>query len=279
MASHQPIVFTALTWNLFHGRDDPPEPGLLTWRSRLLRRTELGRGYAQVNRPLRGAFAATLDRLDWQVALLQECPPRWLPALARRCRASGVTALTSRNELAPLRAALADRNPDLIASNEGGCNALLVRAPWRIAELSRHRLATRPERRRLLLARLAAPGARRLAAACMHLSVPATGRGAQEAVRAAELALDFAAGDPLLFGGDLNLRPSEHATAFESLRVRFGLAPPTPGRSIDHLLARGLDVPEPPAPLEGGARELPGPDGLRLRLSDHAPVRGSFGLR
>ena len=95
-----------------------------------------------------------LDGLRWEVALLQEAPPRWLEPLGRRCRANGALALTSRNELAFLRAAIADRFPDLIKSNEGGSNMLLVRAPGTIEAVERHMLARTPERRTLLLARV-----------------------------------------------------------------------------------------------------------------------------
>ena len=68
-------------------------------------------------------------------------------------------------------------------------------------------------------------------------------------VRAAELATAFAGGDPLIFGGDLNLRPRQHPAAFDELRERFGLAAPTGPRAIDHLLAAGLDTVEPAAAL------------------------------
>ena len=116
-----------------------------------------------------------------------------------------------------------------------------MRAPSRIEAVERHRLALRPERRALLLTRVATPAARRLAVANMHLSVPSTGQGHDEVLRAAELAVAFAGGDPLILGGDLNLRPSQHAAAFEELERRFGLAAPTGPKAIDHLLVRGLD--------------------------------------
>lgn len=279
MASHSPILLSALSWNLFHGRDHPPDPRLLTLRSRLFRCTERGGGYAQVNRPLLAEFAGVLDGLDWQVALLQEAPPRWLGPLGRRCRASGASALTSRNSLAFLRAAAAGLNPDLTASNEGGSNMVLVRAPGRIQEVERVTLATRPERRRMLLARVELDGGSRVAVACVHLSVPGTGQGRAEALRAAQLAVGFAGDDPLIFGGDLNLRPAQEPAAFAELEERLGLAPPTGPRAIDHLLARGLDVPTAPRTLPASAREVAEPDGLRVRLSDHSPVAAAFGMR
>ena len=74
----------AITWNLFHGRDHPPEPELLTWRSRLLRNTERGDAHAQVNRDLFEEFAATLAKAEWDVALLQESPPRWAEVIVSR---------------------------------------------------------------------------------------------------------------------------------------------------------------------------------------------------
>ena len=269
----------ALSWNLFHGRDHPPDDTLHTLRSRLLRRSERGATHAQVNRSLLGEFAGVIAGWDWHVALLQEVPPGWLVPLGRRCRASGASALTSRNSLAFLRTWLAELNPDLIASNEGGSNMLLVRAPGRILDVERITLAARPERRRMLLARLELAEGRQVAVACLHLSVPGTKQGHDEVVRGAERAIEFAGGDPLLFGGDLNLRPARESGAFAELGDRLGLAPPTGPHAIDHLLARGLAVAEPPRALPVTAREVLDADGLRVRLSDHAPVAASFGMR
>lgn len=268
-----------LTWNVFHGRDFPPDPALLTRRSKWLRRSERNATHVQVNRSLRSEFASRLAGWEWDVALLQEAPPRWLADLERATGAVGVRDLTSRNSLPALRARLAEWNPDLIGSNEGGSNMLLVRPPARIVATRAETLATQPERRRLLMARLELSEGRRLVVACMHLSVPRTGQGQAEALQAAAIATEWAAGDPLVFGGDLNLRSADHRAAFDDLRERFGLAPPTGPRAIDHLLARSLDVVAPPAALESAAREVPGPGGLAIRLSDHAPVVASFGLR
>jgi endonuclease/exonuclease/phosphatase family metal-dependent hydrolase len=186
--------------------------------------------------------------------------------------------LTSRNSFAPLRAALAELNPDLIASGEGGSNMLLARPPARIVATERVELTRRPERRALLLARLSLPGDRSLAVASLHLSVPSTGRGPDEALRAAEAAVDWAGAVPLVLGGDFNLRPIQHRDAFDALRERFGLAPPTGPHAIDHLLVRGAEIVEPPVALPDAARDLPGPRGLAIRLSDHAPVLGAVRL-
>jgi endonuclease/exonuclease/phosphatase family metal-dependent hydrolase len=268
-----------LTWNLFHGRDFPPNRDLETARSRLLRVAERDATHIQVNRSLRREFASRLTGWGWDVALLQEAPRRWLAELERATGAAGARDLTSRNSFAPLRAAIADWSPDLIKSHEGGSNMLLVRPPARIVATRAEALTHRPERRRLLMARLELPEGRRLVVACMHLSVPSTGHGMAEVSRAAALASEWAAGDPLVFGGDLNLRPADHRAAFDDLRVRFGLGAPTGPRAIDHLLARALDVVERPTALPAVEREAAGPDGLAIRLSDHAPVVASFGLR
>lgn len=268
-----------MAWNLYHGRDKPPGRELYTWRSRLLRITERSDTHVQVNRPLLNEFAGYIDSLDWQVALLQEAPPRWLDPLARASAASGALALTSRNWLAPLRRAVARRNPDLIASNEGGSNMVLARSPGAIEAVERVTLTRKPERRTMLMTRVRLADGGRLAVASMHLSVPETGRSAGELVHAAELAVRFAGDLPLLLGGDLNLRVAEVPEAFEEVRRRFDLAGPTAPRAIDHLLVRGLEVVSSPRALAAAERELREPDGLALRLSDHAPVTATFRMR
>ena len=278
MANHRGIVVGVLTWNLFHGRDFPPNPGLRTWRSRLLRTEERDATHAQVNRSLREEFGEVLAGLAWEVALLQEAPPRWRAELARRCQAHAELVPTSRNLVPVVQGAIADRNPDLIASWEGGSNMVLVRSPARIVETHALTVATHPEHRRMLFARIEAPGERVLCVANTHLSTDARqARG--EVERAAAWAVHWAGADPLVFGGDLNLRPALSPEPFAVLRDRFGLAPPTSDRAIDHLLARGLRLVEPPAALAPEAREHKRPDGLRIRLSDHAPVVASFGMR
>ena len=56
----------------------------------------------------------------------------------------------------------------------------------------------------------------------------------------------------------------------------MGFSEPTGPRAIDHLLARGLEVVEPPRRLPPAERELSDASGLRIRLSDHAPVAARF---
>jgi len=270
------IVVRALTWNIFHGLDKPPNPHLLTWRSRLLRITETDATHAHVNRPLLNELTALLDRREWDIAFLQEAPPRWLPALARGVGASAAaSALTARNLGAPVRRWLADRNPDLIGSHEGGSNQLVVRPPWRIVETRRLTLTRRPERRRMLWARLRTPGGDHLAVANMHLTAYDSAKAGREALLAAEHAVAWADGDPLVFGGDLNAPDT-----YEDLHVRFDFLPrPDDPKTIQYLCGRGVDVLEPPTELAPTARELPDLGGRQLRISDHPLIVAQFALR
>jgi endonuclease/exonuclease/phosphatase family metal-dependent hydrolase len=261
-----------LTWNVFHGRDCPPDPTLTTWRSRLLRATETGPTFAQVNRPLLDEFAAVLARDPWQVALLQEAPPRWLRPLCLALGAHGASALTARNLGAPVRAWLANRNPDLMMSAEGGSNQLLVRPPWRIASVRRLTLTLRPQRRRMLWARIELPDGRATCVATLHATAADELAAARDVERAVEHALLWSGPDPLVLGGDLNLRPRSAGAAFDRLSEVYGFTRPTARDSIDHILVRGLALGSPPKRLPPSWRELPYPDGLRLRLSDHDAV-------
>jgi endonuclease/exonuclease/phosphatase family metal-dependent hydrolase len=279
MARHRGIVVRALSWNLYHGRDFPPDPALFTTRSRLFGVPERNATHVQMNRPLLDEFAGVIAALDWDVALLQEAPPRWLRPLCRATGAGGASALTSRNELAVVRSALGRLNPDLIASNEGGSNQLLVRPPWRIERVRRHTLTDEPERRTMLWALLREPGGRELAVANLHATTGHGDDARRQVVAAAELAGDWAGGAPLVFGGDLNLRPKRAPEVFRELDARLGLSGATAPDAIDHLLARGVDVVEPPRALPPTARELTRSAGLALRLSDHAPVVFAFEMR
>jgi endonuclease/exonuclease/phosphatase family metal-dependent hydrolase len=269
-----------LSWNLYHGRDRPPDPALFTLRSRLFGRTERNATHVQVNRPLLHEFAELLDGLEWDVALLQEAPPRWFAELGRRTRSSGVLVRTSRNLPGPLEAVqrlLANVNPDLIASSEGGSNQILVRHPGRVIDHRRLTLARRPEQRRMHWAWLELPEGR-VCAANLHASAGRPERASTEVVRAAERAVAWSGDQPLVFGGDFNVRPARNPEPFAALQERFGLAEFTAPDAIDHLLARGLEVVEQPRRLAAERRELIEPGGLRLRLSDHAPVAAAFRL-
>ena len=269
------MEFTAVGWNLFHGRDFPPDPALFTWRSRLLRTTERNQTHVQVNRDLTAEFAAMLAAAEWDVALLQECPPRFAAPLALACGAEAHSALTSRNSLGPLRAAAARLTPDLIASGEGGSNLTLVRNGGIVErrELAIH--SGRPERRAMAFTRIAVGEDAELCVANLHATNDRPELAAADVLRAAEAAVGWAGDSPLLFGGDLNLRPGEDPGIFEELECRFEIRGATGPRAIDHLLSRGLNVVAPPAPWPAERRELRR-DGRALRLSDHTPVQASF---
>jgi endonuclease/exonuclease/phosphatase family metal-dependent hydrolase len=231
-----------VTWNLFHGRAPVP-----------------------AGRPLLREFAEALAREPWDIALLQEAPPRWFG----RFEADAAIALTSRNFGSALRGRIADWKPDLIKSGEGGSNQTLVRPPWRIADTRRLTLARWPERRRLLCTRLEHPDGSSLAVANLHASANRPRAAARELLGAAH----WCEGERLIFGGDLNLRPAENPATFAELERRFGLAPATAPDVIDHLLCRGLEVVEPPRQLAAERREVDG-----IRLSDHAPVAAVFAM-
>jgi endonuclease/exonuclease/phosphatase family metal-dependent hydrolase len=265
-----------LSWNLYHGRDFPPHPALFTLRSRLLRRTERNATHVQVNRPLLDEFARVLHGFEWEVALLQEAPPRWFGELQRTTGATGARVPTSRNVLPPLQAALADWNPDLIASWEGGSNQILVRRPGRTLEHRTLTLTRRPERRRMHWVRLELPGRGPLCVANLHASTGRPAQASAEVVTAAVAAVGWSGPAPLVFGGDLNLRPEREPEPFVQLRARFGLGEPTAPDAIDHVLVRGLEIAEPARRLAPERRELVEPDGRRLRLSDHRPIAAEF---
>lgn len=212
-----------LTWNLFHGRAVPP-----------------------AGRDLKTEFAATLAGWAWDVALLQEVPPWWPSALARACDADARAALTSRNSLLALRRLVAERRPDLIKSNGGGANAILVRGA--AASIAAHRsvvLRRRPERRVCHAVQLADG----TWVANLHAQVHSAQRAQEDIERAARAVLLWAGDAPVVLGGDFNVRePSAPGFA------------PLGGHGVDHVLgcaARGA-----------GETEIPECG----RLSDHAPV-------
>jgi endonuclease/exonuclease/phosphatase family metal-dependent hydrolase len=210
-----------LSWNLFHGRSVPDAPHSLL-----------------------AGFSEQLAAWEWDVALLQEVPPWWPPALGRACRASARTALTSRNWLLPVSRWAAQRRPDLVKSWGGGANAILVRGEGMLD----HRVRTLrrwPERRVMHGVRLE----RGWWVCNLHAQAHSEARAQANGARAAATALAWAAGTPVVLGGDLNTRHPV-APGFESVA----------GHSVDHVLARGLRV--------GG----PGHTLHRGRLSDHAPV-------
>jgi endonuclease/exonuclease/phosphatase family metal-dependent hydrolase len=265
------VELTAISWNLFHGRDFPPDPALRSRRSRLLRVTERNQTHVQVNRELLPEFSRLLADAEWDVALLQECPPRWWAALAEACEAEAHGVPTSRNSLGALRALAARLNPDLIASGEGGSNLTLARGGGIVERRDLTIHTGRPERRAMAFTRTGSD----ICVANLHATNDRPELAGEDVLRAAEAASEWAGGAALIFGGDLNLRPGESPALFAELAERFGLAAPTAPDAIDHMLVRGLKVVEPARHWPPERRELP-EDGRALRLSDHAPVEARF---
>ena len=271
------VRIRALTWNVFHGRDFPPDPALRTRRSRLWRLTERNETHAQVNRSLRREFTDLIAASDWDVALFQELPPRWSARLADASAADAHRELTSRNSLWPLRAIAAFLNPDLIGSNEGGSNLTLVR-PAALGAIAERRVQVLargpvPERRTMAFTRTEAG----ICVGNLQASSgpPNRARAEAELRLAAERCLDWAGDEPLILGGDLNVRPRD-SEIYNELEERFGLTGRTGPDSLDHLLTRELGTIEPPTQWEPEGREVMCADGLRIRLSDHAPVEATF---
>ena len=194
-------------------------------------------------RDLFGEYAGALASWDWDVALLQEVPPWWPSAFSKRLGVDQRMVLTSRNALLPVRREIAVRWPDLIKSNGGGANAILVRGDS-VAEHRWRRLRLWPERRWVHGVRLQSAG---LWVANLH------GGGAwRDACRAADSALRWARELPVALGGDFNIR--------ELSLDGFDHAG---GHGVDHVFVRGLTA-------QGAVEVLDRGD-----LSDHAPVRVS----
>jgi endonuclease/exonuclease/phosphatase family metal-dependent hydrolase len=278
-----------LCWNIYHGRDRPPDPALYTRRSRLWRKPEDNGTYLQVNQPLREEFTTTIAQAAWSLCLLQEAPPAWSRVLAKRSGAPACRALTSRNWFRPLTSWLARWNPDLIASWEGGSNLTLARPPWRMVERSCRSLLLNPQRERFLIERRQMSFTRvrldeadaEVCVANLHASTRPRPQIEGELLLAAATAIAWAGEAPLVLGGDFNLRPSGAPALFDRLEREFGFSPPSVPDAIDHLLVRGLDVVKAPAPWPDASRELEIPTGggpRRLRLSDHTPVDGLFAV-
>jgi endonuclease/exonuclease/phosphatase family metal-dependent hydrolase len=210
-----------LTWNLFHGRSRPPS-----------------------GRSLQREFAEALAGWEWDVALLQEVPPWFAEPLAAAAGAEQRMQLTSRNQLLALTRAISVRNPDLLKSWGGGGNVILVRGEP-ILDHRGLRLRRRPEARWVHGVRLS--GGWVVNVHSQNHPEPAALADTEQAIAAAR---EWAAGAPLIFGGDINLkRPPE----FPGL-VHVA------GNHVDHLFTDGRAA--------AGKREVID----RGVLSDHPPV-------
>jgi endonuclease/exonuclease/phosphatase family metal-dependent hydrolase len=218
-AVYVPARVRVLTWNLYHGRAVPP-----------------------AGRSLRAEFAAALAGWEWDVAMLQEVPPWWPPALAAAAGAQQRSVLTSRHELLPVRRAIAERAPDLIRSSGGGANTILVRGE--IAEHRARRLRVWPERRYGHGVRIGGEWA-----VNVHAHNHPEARAWADDIAALAAARAWAGDAPLVFGGDLNLRHP----AFTGLHH-------VAGNHVDHVFTNGREA-------AGRAQVLD-----RGQLSDHPPV-------
>lgn len=218
-----------LSWNLFHGRAKPDRRGGLL-----------------------GQFAPAIAAIGWDVALLQEVPPWWPPLLAAPCGARWRAAPTSRNQLLAARRAIAVRRPELIRSNGGGANTILVRSrAGVIAAHARRRLRLLPERRVMHAVLLADGAGDGWWIANVHAAAGPRARARADLELAGVTLLRWSRGAPALLGGDCNV-PDPAVAGFSDLG----------GRYIDRFLAGpGLIAAGPPVVLER-------PGGL----SDHQPV-------
>jgi endonuclease/exonuclease/phosphatase family metal-dependent hydrolase len=200
-----------LTWNLMHGRSVP------------------GAG-----RELFDEFAGALANWEWDFALLQEVPPWWPERLPGEAR----FVLTSRNFFLRARRAIATRWPDVIKSNGGGANAILVRGAG-IVEHRVTRLGWWPERRWVHGVRLDSG----LWVANTH-----TEASVRQGEAAADAVCEWAGEGECVFGGDFNVAPLE--------LPGFAFAG---GEGVDQVFVQGLE-PGRVEVLERGS------------LSDHAPI-------
>jgi endonuclease/exonuclease/phosphatase family metal-dependent hydrolase len=209
-----------LVWNLFHGRSRPP-----------------------AGRSLLNEFCAALDGWTWDVALLQEVPPWWPPLLGRAAGAEHRHVLTSRNELLPVRRAIASRNPDLLGSWGGGANAILVRG--RILEHRTATLTRLPERR--AVQGVALPGG--VWVVNFHATTEPKSRTRADVARAVRLGREWSAGGPLVVGGDYNLT-KPHVPGMRRAASHH----------VDHVFASGFEGAPAVESLDAGT------------LSDHVPL-------
>jgi endonuclease/exonuclease/phosphatase family metal-dependent hydrolase len=217
------VRLRVLTWNLMHGRSVP-----------------------SAGHDLLEEFGRALGAWEWDVALLQEVPPWWPPELAARAGedVGWSRVLTSRNFGLPVRRAVAVRWPDLIKSNGGGANAILVRGSP-IEEQRTQRLCVWRERRQLQAIRLDSG----VWVGNLHATVHNDAGARRDAERARTAMLSWVGSSPAILGGDFNVR---------SLQLEgFVFAG---GHDVDLVFALGLEA-------IGDAEVLD-----RGRMSDHAPV-------
>jgi endonuclease/exonuclease/phosphatase family metal-dependent hydrolase len=262
----RPLALLVRTWNVFHGNAKPPE-----------RRT----------------FLEEMVRLassdDPDVLLLQEVPVWALRRLGRWSGMQAFGAVASRPKLGSAElggAVTALHRGRLRSAFTGQANAILLgrrlrplgrdsiylnplgfRREWgRRLDLDlQARLGWARERRVCQAVRAAADGWS-LVVANLHISsVPDPRVRDAELESAAAFVGHFAkAGEPIVLGGDLNVRLGQSKALEKLAGPEWGFSAPIPG--LDQLLVRGASASRPePWPEE--RRRVGG----RL-LSDHAPV-------
>jgi endonuclease/exonuclease/phosphatase family metal-dependent hydrolase len=210
-----------LTWNLFHGRSRPSS-----------------------RRSLQREFAEALAGWEWDVALLQEVPPWFTEPLAAAAGAEPRMQLTSRNQLLPLTRAISVRNPDILKSWGGGANAILVRGEP-ILDHRAQRLRRTPEARWVHGVRLPDGWV-----ANVHSQNHPTAAALADTEQALAAARGWAAGAPLVFGGDVNLRQPPDFPGLVHVA----------GNHVDHLFTDGRTAAGKAKVIDRGV------------LSDHPPV-------
>jgi endonuclease/exonuclease/phosphatase family metal-dependent hydrolase len=189
-------------------------------------------------------FADALAGWAWDVALLQEVPPWFSEPLAAAAGAEQRMQLTSRNQLLPLTRAISLRNPDLLKSWGGGCNAILVRGQP-ILEHRSQRLRRAPEARWVHGVRLA--GGWVVNVHSQNHPETAALADTQTAIAAAR---EWSAGAPLIFGGDINLKQPPDFPGLVHVA----------GNHVDHLFTDGRAAAGKGQVIDRGV------------LSDHPPV-------
>ena len=268
-----------LSWNLYHGRDFPPDPALLTRRSRLLRADRAQRH----PRPGQPAPAAGVRALARGGATGRRAPPGGAAAVVRGARPADGLERRARAHVAqpPAGPAVAARRPQP-----------------RPAGLQRGRLEPDPGAPPGQDRRDAPPAAGpcgpsgggccgrgssspegRVCVANLHASAGRPEAAARELVRGRGARARVGGRRPARVRRRLQpaAAPRPGGLRAPARALRPAASPPAPA-AIDHLLARGLAVVEAPRRLEPAERELTGHDGRRIRLSDHAPVVARFRL-
>lgn len=207
------MPMTVATWNLFHGRTQPPTRADLT-----------------------AAFGAALDGAAWDVVGLQEVPTWWPVALGRATGASVRSVRTSlwRASCPGAQAAVHRRDPEWIGVHGAAVNALLVRPD--AGRIDQHRAAVlrrAPQRRTLHAVRLVRPGGRGIWIANVHTHNKPERSAAADLRLALRIAAAWAGDERLVLLGDLNLTHPHGLARVEGFEHLHG-------HRVDHVLGRGL---------------------------------------